>query len=71
MEEDGQAEYEQTRQQEWLADQLGTPWVIEVSPQGLLIMDKFGRPVARLLNDSLRNQALAAEEILKAVNSQY
>ena len=66
-----QEEYEQTREQEWLADQLRTPWAVEVSPQGLLIMDKQGSPVARLLNPSLESQALIANEIIKLVNKSF
>ena len=72
MDEDNSQEaYETDRQQEWMADQLGTPWAVEVNPQGLLVVDKYGQPVARLLHPKLQNQSLVADEILRLVNKMY
>jgi hypothetical protein len=59
------------REQEWMADQLQTPWAVKLDPGAVKILDRNGSVVAKMVMGDDQTAALAAGEIIGLVNSQY
>lgn len=59
------------RQQEWVADQLQTPWAVKMHPGIVQIVDRNGEIVAEMFISDDQKAALAASEIIGLINNQY
>lgn len=58
------------REREWLADQLGTPWAVQINEQKVQIVNVRLEPVVTLGLES-DVAAVVAAEIIKVVNDRY
>ena len=70
-EDDSQQAYESSREREWTADMLNTPWAVEVERGDMYIVDAAGLRVAEILSPTTQQALLAASKIVDLVNNQY
>jgi hypothetical protein len=58
------------RQQEWMADQLGTPWAVQIEQGKVSVINKDAVSVISFALESMVAVMVAAE-ITKSINDRY